>query len=169
MQVPTSVAIIQVLMFYWNYVVGLFCCSYEGDYFCCNYAVRGFCNTYISENFCSKYVGDYFYWNHASGSLCCNHAGGFFLQCIMQITISIVIMEVAVSVATMYVTASSSKFIFLSLTDINFSWNWPEKWKALYQVCISPLQQIFSENEDTLWVEFIYKSVKSHSVLLFSW
>ena len=36
-------------------------------------------------------------------------------------TISIVIVQVAVSVVAMYVTASSSKFIFLSLTDIHFS------------------------------------------------
>ena len=35
-------------------------------------------------------------------------------------TISIVIMQVAVSVVA-NVTASSSKFIFLSLTDIHFS------------------------------------------------
>ena len=50
MQVPTSVATMQVLRFYCNYVGdtfcctyggGFFCCSYEGDCFCCNYAVRG--------------------------------------------------------------------------------------------------------------------------------
>ena len=35
-------------------------------------------------------------------------------------TISIVIMQVVVSFVAMYVTASSSKFIFLSLTDIDF-------------------------------------------------
>ena len=39
----------------------------------------------------------------------------------MHVTISIVIMQVAVSIVAMYVTASSSKFIFLSLTDIHFS------------------------------------------------
>ena len=42
----------------------------------------------------------------------------YFLQCIMHMTISIVIMQVVVSVVAMYVTASSSKFIFLSLTSI---------------------------------------------------
>ena len=42
----------------------------------------------------------------------------YFLQCIMHMTISIVIMQVAVSIVAMYVTASSSKFIFLSLTSI---------------------------------------------------
>ena len=42
----------------------------------------------------------------------------YFLQCIMYMTISIVIMHVAVSVLAMYVTASSSNFIFLSLTSI---------------------------------------------------
>ena len=36
----------------------------------------------------------------------------------MHMTISIVIMQVAVSVVAMYVTASSSNFIFLSLTSI---------------------------------------------------
>ena len=44
-----------------------------------------------------------------------------FLPCIMHMTISIVIMQVAVSVVAMYVTTSSSKFIFLSQTDIHFS------------------------------------------------
>ena len=45
----------------------------------------------------------------------------YFLQCIMHMTISIIIMLVAVSVVVMYVTASSSNFIFYSLTDIYFS------------------------------------------------
>ena len=35
----------------------------------------------------------------------------------MHMTISIVIMQVAVSVVAIYVTASSSKYIFLSLTS----------------------------------------------------
>ena len=39
----------------------------------------------------------------------------------MHMTISIVIMEVAVSIVGMYVTASSSNFMFLSLTEIHFS------------------------------------------------
>ena len=39
----------------------------------------------------------------------------------MHMTISIVIKQVAVSVVAMYVTALSSNFIFLSLTDIHFS------------------------------------------------
>ena len=47
--VPTSVAIMQFLRFYCNYVCdtfsyiylgGPFCCNYAGDCFCCNYAVR---------------------------------------------------------------------------------------------------------------------------------
>ena len=37
----------------------------------------------------------------------------------MQMTISIVVIQVTISVA-MYVTVSSSKFIFLSLTNTNF-------------------------------------------------
>ena len=36
-------------------------------------------------------------------------------------TISFVILQVVVCVAAMYVTASSSNYIFLSLTDIHFS------------------------------------------------
>ena len=44
----------------------------------------------------------------------------YFLQCIMCMAIFIVIMQVAVSIAAMYVTPSSSNFIFLSLTDIHF-------------------------------------------------
>ena len=66
-QLTLSIAIMQVLSFYCNYVGGIFCytyvdgsfcCSYESDCFCCNYAVRSFCNTYAGESFCSKYVGD---------------------------------------------------------------------------------------------------------------
>ena len=45
----------------------------------------------------------------------------YFLQCIMHMTSSIVIMQVTVSVVAMYVTWSSSNFIFLSLTDTHFS------------------------------------------------
>ena len=45
----------------------------------------------------------------------------YFLQCIMHVTISIIIMQVAVFVVVMYMTTSSSNFIFYSLTDIYFS------------------------------------------------
>ena len=45
----------------------------------------------------------------------------YFLQCIMHMPFSIVIMQVAVSVVAMYVTASSSNFMFISLTGIHFS------------------------------------------------
>ena len=44
----------------------------------------------------------------------------YFLKCIMYMTISVVIMQVAVFIIAMYVTASSSNFIFLSPTDIHF-------------------------------------------------
>ena len=44
----------------------------------------------------------------------------YFLQCIMHMTISIVIMHVTVSVVATHVTVSSSNFIFLSLTDTHF-------------------------------------------------
>ena len=42
----------------------------------------------------------------------------FFLQCIMHMTIFIIIMQVAVSAVAMYVTASSSNFVLIS--DIIF-------------------------------------------------
>ena len=45
----------------------------------------------------------------------------YFLECIMHMTISIVIMHVTVSVVAIYVTVSSSNFIFLCLTDTHFS------------------------------------------------
>ena len=81
-QVPMSVALMQVLRFYcnyvcgtfcYNYVGGSFCCNYTGDCFCCSYAVRSFCSIYAGDNFCNN-----FYWNYARGSLCCNHEGGIF-------------------------------------------------------------------------------------------
>ena len=88
MQKPTSVAIIQFLRFYCNYVGHTFCyiyvgeplcCNYAGDCFCCNYAVRSSCSIYAGEiSFCSKYVGDHFYWNYACVSLCCYHTGTNF-------------------------------------------------------------------------------------------
>ena len=48
----------------------------------------------------------------------------YFLQCIMHMTISMhmtVFMQLTVSVVAMYVTVSSSNFIFLSLIDNYFS------------------------------------------------
>ena len=42
----------------------------------------------------------------------------YFLQCIKHMTISVLIMQVPVSIVAMHVTASSSNFIFLSLTYI---------------------------------------------------
>ena len=45
----------------------------------------------------------------------------YFLECIMRMTISIVIMHVTVSVVAMYVTVSSSNFTFRSLIDTHFS------------------------------------------------
>ena len=45
----------------------------------------------------------------------------YFLQCIMHMTISIVIMHVTVSVVAMYVAVSSSNSIFLCLTNTHFS------------------------------------------------
>ena len=75
MQVPTS-AIMQVLMFYSNYVGGTFCdtyvggsfcCSYEGDCFCCNYATISAANMWVTIFIDIMQVG-----------VCCNHAGGIF-------------------------------------------------------------------------------------------
>ena len=83
----TSVAIMQVLRFYYNYaggtfcysyVGGSFCCNYPGDCFGCNFAVRSFCSTYAGDSLCGKFVGDNF----------------------------IVIMQVGVSVATMQLVCS---------------------------------------------------------------
>ena len=39
----------------------------------------------------------------------------YFLQCIMCITVSVVIMQVTISVTAMWVAVSSNNFIFLSL------------------------------------------------------
>ena len=50
----------------------------------------------------------------------------FFLQCIIHMTVSSVIMQVTVSVVAMYVTVSSSNFRFLSLTDTHISENLQE-------------------------------------------
>ena len=109
MQLTTSVAIMQVLRFFQNYA---------GDCFCYNYAVKSFCSTYAGNSFCSKYVSDNCCCNYAGGSLCCNYAGGIalFLQCIIHMTVSILIMQVTVSVIVMSMKVSSNKFIFLSLT-----------------------------------------------------
>ena len=64
MQVPTSVAIMQFLRFYCNYVGGFFCyiyvggsfcCNYAGDCFCCNYAVKflqHLCKWKIQQQIC---------------------------------------------------------------------------------------------------------------------
>ena len=70
MQVPTSVAIMQVLRFYCNYVggtsgtlilVGLFLSVTKVTVSIAINAVRSFCNTYAGEDFCSIYMGDNFY------------------------------------------------------------------------------------------------------------
>ena len=45
----------------------------------------------------------------------------YFLQCIVHMTVSIVIRQLTVSVVAMYVTVPSSNFTFLSLTDNYFS------------------------------------------------
>ena len=77
---------------YW-YVGGSFCNNYASGCFCCSYVVRSFCSTYAGDSFCSKYVGDNFYGNYADGSLL-QLCRWYFLQCIMHMTVSIVIMQV---------------------------------------------------------------------------
>ena len=136
MQVPASAAIMQVLMF---------CCNY------CNYAGGTFRDTYAGGSFGCSYAGDSsvtIMQLEVSATLmpvkiCASNmwvtifteimqvgvmqvlqsCKWYFLHCIMHMTISILIMQVSVSFVAMYVTASSSKFIFLSLTDIHFSKN----------------------------------------------
>ena len=55
---------------------------------------RSFCGTYACNSFCSKYVGYNFYCNYEDGSLCLQLCRWYFLQCIMRMTVSIVIMQV---------------------------------------------------------------------------
>ena len=119
MQVPMSVAIMQFLRFYSNYVGGTFCYIYVGRSFCCSYAVGSFCSIYDGESFCSKCVGDNFYWLYAHGSLCCNHASSIFFSALCT-WFSIVIMQMSVSVVAMCVAVSCSNFLFLSLTSYFF-------------------------------------------------
>ena len=131
MQLTPFVAVMQVLRFYcsyaggtfcYSYVGGSFCCNHAGDCFCCNYAVRSFCSTYAGDSLCSKYVGDNFYCNYAGESLCWKLCRSYFLQCIICMTVFIVILQGTHSVVlAMEVVVSSSNFIFLSLTDTRFS------------------------------------------------
>ena len=84
MLVDPSVAIMQV----------------TGD-FCCNYAVRSFYSTYAGDIFCIGHVGDNFYCNYASVSPCCKLCSWYVMQCIMHMSVSIVIMLVTVSAIAM--------------------------------------------------------------------
>ena len=86
----------------------------------------------------------------------------------MHMTISMVIMQVAVSVVAMYVTASSSNFIFLSLTSIFHKID-----QKTFKGIISSLHFTTSVNilpKSRYFVGRIYIQVgkKSNSVLLFS-
>ena len=72
----------------------------------------------------------------------------YFLQCIMHMTISVVIMQVTVSVVAIYVAVSSNNFIFICLTGTHFSQF------AFHHFCK------YSSKIDTLRAEIIYKSVK---------
>ena len=104
-----SVAIMQVLRFYYNYTSVTFCysyvgrsffCNYAGDCFCCSHAVRSFCSTYSGDSFWGGYVGDKFYCNYADyvsvaiKVFSVVHCGHDLFSCT-------VIMKVAVSVIAM--------------------------------------------------------------------
>ena len=119
MQVPTSIAVMQVLTFHCNYVGGTFCYSYVGGPFCCSYAGGCFwCNYAVRVNMFLQWISEWqvllkLCWWESMLQLCrC-----YFLQCIMHMTDSYVIMLVTVFVVAVYVAVSSIIFIFLSLTD----------------------------------------------------
>ena len=114
-----SVAIVQVLKFYSNYVSGTFHynCLYVGGSFCCNYAVRSLCNiTLMQVVSAGKIWVTILLKLYTWGSLL-QSCRQYFLQCILHIFISIVIIQVTVSIVAMYVTVLSTNFIFLSLTN----------------------------------------------------
>ena len=92
------------------------CYWYVGGSFCCKFAV----STNEGDSFCSKYVGDNFCCNYAAGKFLFQLYGWYFLQCIMHMTVSIVIVRVILSFIVIQVTVSSYNFIFLSLTDSLF-------------------------------------------------
>ena len=77
--------------------------------------------TLIQENVSAANMWVTIFWKLCRGVSLLQSCKCYFLQCIMHMTISIIIMLVAVSVVVMYVTVSSSNFIFYSLTDICLS------------------------------------------------
>ena len=71
----------------------------------------------------------------------------------MHMTISVVIMEVAISVVARYVTASRSKFLFLSLSDIHF--HKIDQKNERHYIKFAFHHFNIHPNQDPLWVEFI--------------
>ena len=127
--------------FYGNYTGDNVCCIYAGfegvlsvtamlvdlsvtimqvTCFYCNYAVQNFCNTYTGDSLCSKHVGTIFTVIMQMGvSVAIIQV--VLLWCNMHMTASIVIIQV--SFIAMLGRVSSNNFIFLSLTDSLFSQN----------------------------------------------
>ena len=94
-------------------------------------------------------AGDCFCCNYAVRSFCRIYADERF--CSEQQTASVV---------AMYVTNSKFQVVTFSEWHPLFTKLTRKHLKASYQVCISPLLLIFFQNQDTLRVEIIYKSVK---------
>ena len=149
LQVTTSVAIMQILKFYCNYVGGTFCYFYVGGSFCCSYEgdwlfVLQLCSNKHLEHLCrQKFLQQIYGWQFllkfCNWQSLLQSCRWYFLQCIMHMITSILILQVAVSIVAMYVTASSSNCIFLSNWHSFFIKLTRQHLKALYQVCISPL------------------------------
>ena len=148
MQVAVSVGIVQ-LTFYINYAGANVCCNYAGFDVYCSYVGGTFCYTYVGGFFffffqLRRWL---FCWNYAVRRFCNTYAGEVSVAymwatiCtdIMQVGVSVAIMQVVFSTVhyahdyiyfnyacgcfycSHYVTASSSNFIFLSLTNTHFS------------------------------------------------
>ena len=82
------------LTFCYLYVGGSFCNDYASDCFCCSYAVRAFCSTMqVTVSAANMWVTIFIVIMQMESllQLCRWH----FLQCIMHMTVSIVIMQVA--------------------------------------------------------------------------
>ena len=119
MQVPTPVAIMQVLRFYCNYVGCTFRYIYIGGSFCSNYACVtvsvAIMQLEVFAAFMQVKVSAANMWRQFLLKLCT------WESLLPSCRWYFVIMQVTVSAVAMYVTVSSSNFIFLSLTGTHFS------------------------------------------------
>ena len=81
----------------------------------------------------------------------------------MQVTVS-------AAVAAMYVTVSSSNFIFLSLTDTHYSQNWPEniRGQKASNLHLTTLVNILPKVRYFVGRIYIKVGYNIHSALLFS-